>query len=53
MGTRPRFLAAWTAAKNIYDPNDPLGKVKNTIGGAVNETLRYPPNQVAGKTAVL
>lgn len=42
MGTRPRFLAAWTAAKNIYDPNDPLGKVKNTIGGAVKRNFEIP-----------
>lgn len=44
MGARPRFLAAWTAAKNIYDANDSLGKVKNTIGGAVQRNFEIPVN---------
>ncbi|MCL2897379.1 type VI secretion system amidase effector protein Tae4 [Brenneria tiliae] len=42
MGIRPGFIAAWTAAKQIYDPNDPIGKVKDTIGGTVKRNFEIP-----------
>ncbi|WP_279027136.1 type VI secretion system amidase effector protein Tae4 [Gibbsiella quercinecans] len=42
MGVRPGFISAWTAAKRIYDPNDPISKVKSVIGGAVKRNFEIP-----------
>ena len=44
MNSRPRFISAWTAAKRIYDPANPLKKVKETIGGKVRQNFEIPAN---------
>ena len=49
MGIRPGFIAAWTAAKQIYDPNAPIGKVKNSIGGMVKRNFEIPVKDGDGK----
>ncbi|SFU08647.1 Type VI secretion system (T6SS), amidase effector protein 4 [Kosakonia arachidis] len=45
MGNRPSFVAAWGAAAQIYDPKDPLTKVKNVIGGKVRTNFEIPESE--------
>ena len=45
MSVRPSFVAAWGAAAQIYDANDPLGKVKNVIGGKVKANFDIPEKE--------
>ncbi|AUX92260.1 type VI secretion system amidase effector protein Tae4 [Mixta gaviniae] len=42
MNSRPSFISAWTAAKRIYDPANPLKRVKETIGGKVKQNFEIP-----------
>jgi len=45
MSERPNFIAAWSAAKRIYDPLEPLKKVKDTIGGMEMKNFEISPEQ--------
>ena len=45
MANRPSFVAAWGAAAQIYDPKDPLTKVKNVIGGKVRANFEIPESE--------
>lgn len=42
MSRRPAFVEAWSAATRIYDARDPIGKVKNIIGGKVKHNFEIP-----------
>ena len=39
MSRRHTFVEAWSAATRIYDAQDSIVKVKNTIGGKVKHNF--------------